>query len=361
MSVGFFSSKWGISIALYSMCSASMLLINKVTISLINAPSFVTVVQLVSCAALVKCMGYFGMVKVDEVVWFKVKPYLIYCCTFALGIYASMRGLRAANVETLIVFRCMTPLIVCFLDSAFLGRETPSQRSILALCLIVLGALGYVQTDSEFAVLGIAAYFWPILYMLVLCFNMVYGKWIVSGVQLELSGTVLYTNAFSILPMVLLGAVAGEWSEKLVSTSGVPPFALMGPLERIALSMTSGAFLALTMSCVVGTGISYAGWFCRQQTSATTFTLVGVMNKIATIAINSLMWDKHANWTGILFLLLCISGGALYQQAPLAKSMMKPDEVDEDEDRKRLVGANGAADVEMFSLENKLEEGSDPR
>ena len=131
----------------------------------------------------------------------------------------------------------------------------------------------------------------------------------------------------------------------------------VGVFDRIASSMTGGAFFALCLSCAVGTGISYAGWFCRQQTSATTFTLVGVMNKVATITVNALMWDNHASMQGFACLLLCIAGGALYQQAPLIKQIMKPDEKGEEEDKQRLMGANASAETEMYSLEKSLEEG----
>ena len=51
--------------------------------------------------------------------------------------------------------------------------------------------------------------------------------------------------------------------------------------------------------------------------SATTFTLIGVMNKCLTILINLCIWDKHAPAGGIASLALCLVGGAMYQQAPM--------------------------------------------
>ena len=40
----------------------------------------------------------------------------------------------------------------------------------------------------------------------------------------------------------------------------------------------------LAASCIMGVGISYSGWRARSVITATTFTLVGVLNKMATIA-----------------------------------------------------------------------------
>jgi GDP-mannose transporter len=53
--------------------------------------------------------------------------------------------------------------------------------------------------------------------------------------------------------------------------------------------------------------------------AATTYTIIGVMNKMGTVLINVLMWDNHASPLGIASLATCLVGGSLYQQAPLRK------------------------------------------
>lgn len=50
--------------------------------------------------------------------------------------------------------------------------------------------------------------------------------------------------------------------------------------------------------------------------SATTFTLVGVVNKFITVLLNVLVWDKHSTPIGILAVCLCLLAGSFYQQAP---------------------------------------------
>lgn len=45
--------------------------------------------------------------------------------------------------------------------------------------------------------------------------------------------------------------------------------------------------------------------------------MVGVVNKMLTVLVNVLIWDQHASAKGIFALLICLGGGALYQQAPL--------------------------------------------
>ena len=75
-------------------------------------------------------------------VWSKVKAYLLYVASFVFGVYCNMQALSHSNVETVIVFRSCTPLAVSLCDYLFLYRELPSSRSLGALLIIAVGALG---------------------------------------------------------------------------------------------------------------------------------------------------------------------------------------------------------------------------
>eukprot|EP00622_Pseudochattonella_farcimen_P007763 FR743828.1.p1 GENE.FR743828.1~~FR743828.1.p1 ORF type:complete len:196 (+),score=4.85 FR743828.1:22-588(+) len=155
------------------------------------------------------------------------------------------------------------------------------------------------------------AYFWPIIYFFIISFEMTYGKKVASGVALNtLSGPVLYTNVLSIVPMIFLATVSNEPSAVLHMASEPQGYPVYGPT-------------LLLLSCIIGTAISYAGWWCRSMVSATTYTLVGVMNKFITIIGNVLVWDQHATPLGIFCLLICILGGTIYRQAPMRETQTK--------------------------------------
>ncbi len=80
----------------------------------------------------------------------------------------------------------------------------------------------------------------------------------------------------------------------------------------------------LAVSSVVGTLIGYTGWSCRSLVSATTFTLVGVINKFLTILLNVFIWDKHASPLGIAALVVCLLGGSCYRQSPMRSNATAP-------------------------------------
>lgn len=50
--------------------------------------------------------------------------------------------------------------------------------------------------------------------------------------------------------------------------------------------------------------------------SATSYTLVGVVNKFLTVLLNVLVWDKHSTPLGLVAVCICLLAGTLYQQAP---------------------------------------------
>jgi len=83
-----------------------------------------------------------------------------------------------------------------------------------------------------------------------------------------------------------------------------------------ALFTPSTIFL-LILGTVIGTAIGYTSWWCRDKVSATSFTLIGVMNKCLTVLLNMLVWDQHAPPLGIASLFICLLGGSIYQQAPM--------------------------------------------
>ena len=128
---------------LFSIASSSLLLINKLCVTHMPVPAFISMVQFACASVTSMVLMATGSVATDRWEWYKIKPYLVYAVMFVCTIYANMRALQHSNVETIIVFRSACPLIVCILDWAFLGRQLPSLRSICALLVVLGGALGY--------------------------------------------------------------------------------------------------------------------------------------------------------------------------------------------------------------------------
>ena len=294
------------SVISYSICSGTLVLINKLTLRQMPYPALVAVLQLLATLAFIGSGRALRYIRVDPVRWKYVKPYLYYVLAFSIGVYCNMRSLAASKVETIIVFRALSPCIVAVLDAMFLGREYPTKRSWFALSLLVVGAWRYAShNDDEFHNQKFYAYLWPFLYLCIISFQMFYGKFLIGSVELRTrSGPVLYTNMLALLPMFLLATFDDEYSRfKSDRAEGKP--------------ITTLAILLLLLGCCAGTGIGYSSWWCRDKISATSFTVTGVINKTLTILLNLSPRDANNPHVGLFSLGLCLVGGYLYSQAPL--------------------------------------------
>jgi len=298
----------GTVVAFYCACSASMLVLNKLAVHHIGAPAFVTIIQFVTTSAGVGLGWLAGALELDPVEWHRLRHFIIYVLAFSGGTWANMKVLQAANVETVIVFRSCAPLCVSILDYIFYGRAMPNRRSCLSLGMIAAGACAYVMIDRQLqAPASFQTYVWVGVWFSLLIFQLTYGKQLVTGLGLSsIWSPVLYTNSLAVGPTALIGAVSGD-------------FAYLADFE-----WTAAAVLWLSLSCVAGIGISWAGFKCQAVITATAYTVVGVLNKLLTVLVNALMWEKHSSPAGICALLFCLLGGTLYQQSPLRKDAYLP-------------------------------------
>lgn len=310
----------GLAILGYSLCSSTLLLANKMVIEYLPLPSVVSFIQIVSSAIAILVYKMLGGT-VDNIEWPKLKAYSLYIVAFVAAIYANMQALSHSNVETVIVFRACSPIAVTIVEYFLMDRAWPSSRSTFSLLVVAIGAVCYCTADSEFALKGISAYYWVIAYFFLITFEMTYGKKLTSSVKMEsIWGPVLYCNLLAALPMFLLGYVNGDYEN-------------IG--EKLAEMPANGAMILL-FSCVAGTLIGYVipvvilirfkllisfpfyvgvvchrytGWLCRSMVSATTYTLVGVVNKFLTVLLNTFVWDKHSSPFGIFAVCVCLLAG----------------------------------------------------
>lgn len=299
------------SIVFYTFCSSIMLVANKLALYFNPMPALVVCTQVAATVAYILILRALGFSEVDDFDWPRVKAFLPYTVSFVLVLYSNGRAIEFSNIETVIVFRAGAPLIVAVLDYTLLGRELPSVRSLLALLGMFVSVVGYALSDSEFLLNGIFAYGWVTLYVLSVVFETTYGKRICQGIKFNAPvwGQVMYCNALGLLPLLGVGYGTGE--VKVVEAKG--------------FDTSSQACIALALSIVVGVGIAWAVWNCRNQVAATTFTLIGVVCKLISVLLNVLIWDKHATPVGITWLVVCLVCSSFYKQSPL-RSIAAPAE-----------------------------------
>ncbi|KAL0843364.1 hypothetical protein Bca101_016609 [Brassica carinata] len=286
----------------YALCSSLLAVINKFAITYFNYPGLLTALQYLTSTVGVYLLGKLGFLHHDAFTWDTAKKFLPAAAVFYLAIFTNTNLLRHANVDTFIVFRSLTPLLVAIADTVFRSQPRPSKLTFLSLLVILAGAVGYVANDSAFT---LTAYSWAVAYLVTITTEMVYIKHMVSSLELNTWGFVLYNNLLSLMIAPIFWFLTGEYTDVFTAVNAKGGGSLFEPV----------AFFAVALSCVFGFLISFFGFAARKAISATAFTVTGVVNKFLTVVINVLIWDKHASPVGLVCLLVTICGGIGYQQS----------------------------------------------
>ncbi|KAJ6802127.1 uncharacterized protein M6B38_193680 [Iris pallida] len=313
----------------YALCSSLLAVINKLAVTVFNYPGLLTALQYLTSAAGVWLLGRLGLLHHDPFTLDTAKRFLPAAAVFYLAIFTNTNLLRHANVDTFIVFRSLTPLLVALADTAFRRQPCPSKLTFFSLVVILAGAAGYVATDSAFT---LTAYSWALAYLVTITAEMVYIKHMITSLGLNTWGFVLYNNLLSLMIAPVFWVLTGEYADVFAAARTGPGF-------------DAGAFVAVALSCVFGLLISFFGFAARKAISATAFTVTGVVNKFLTVAINVLIWDKHATPFGLACLLFTLVGGVMYQQSVTGKAAAPAQQL-EAVALKKNNGGDGGSDAE---------------
>jgi len=239
-----------------------------------------------------------------------VKAFAPVVAAFVGTIFTNIKTLQYSNVETFIVFRSSTPLLISIFDWALLGRQLPSLRSWLSLVVLLCGAVMYVCYDSA---MDIRAYGWVAAWFALFTFDQVYIKYICDTVEMTNWERVFYTNFLSSFAVAAIAIASREHRIFLGAD--------------VYVSSCLATTTAVLLSCAAGISMSFSSFQLRSILSATSFTVVGILCKIGTVVVNCLIWDKHATPMGLVALGICLFAGSVYQQAPLRKKPEEPDAI----------------------------------
>jgi GDP-mannose transporter len=283
---------------LYGACSSTLLIINKLSLWVVPDASFVLLCQFVFSSLTVRVMKILWPdMDIEFLTWEKSKGFIVATLVFYACLLANTKALQSVNVETVIVARSCSPIAVSLLDHFALKRPLPSLKGFVALTSIALGAVIYVVVDEGFQVSG---YAWLMLYFIFIVVEMVFVKFIVETIPMSTWTRVYYNNTLS-LPMAMITLVTVD------------------EMRFLNADWTPSACMVVLLSCVVGVGISYAGFNLRKLVSATSFTVVGVVCKLVTVLINDVIWKQHSNFLGHVGLFICIAAGFWYERVKSEK------------------------------------------
>ncbi|XP_010251415.1 PREDICTED: GDP-mannose transporter GONST3-like [Nelumbo nucifera] len=298
------ASVYGVA-AGYCISASLLSIINKWAVMKFPYPGALTALQYFTSAAGVFLCGRLKLLEHDPLDIWTMWRFLPAAVIFYLSLFTNSELLLHANVDTFIVFRSAVPIFVAIGETLYLHQPWPSIRTWISLATIFGGSVLYVLTDYQFT---LTAYSWALAYLVSMSIDFVYIKHVVMTVSLNTWGLVLYNNleALFLFPLELL---------------------IMGELKKIKHEISDESdwysfevVFPVVLSCLFGLAISFFGFSCRRAISATGFTVLGIVNKLLTVVINLVIWDKHSTTLGTVGLLICMFGGIMYQQSTSTKA-----------------------------------------
>ncbi|XP_057968728.1 GDP-mannose transporter GONST3 [Malania oleifera] len=297
------ASVYGIA-AGYCISASLLSIINKWAVMKFPYPGALTALQYFTSTAGVLICGWLKFIEHDPLEFLTMWRFLPAAVIFYLSLFTNSELLLHANVDTFVVFRSAVPIFVAIGETLYLHQPWPSMKTWLSLATIFGGSVLYVLTDYQFTFM---AYSWALAYLVSMSIDFVYIKHVVMTIGLNTWGLVLYNNleALLLFPLELL---------------------IMGELKRIKHEIADESdwhsfqvVFPVGLSCLFGLAISFFGFSCRRAISATGFTVLGIVNKLLTVVINLVVWDKHSTLLGTVGLLICMFGGVMYQQSTTNK------------------------------------------
>ncbi|XP_071703088.1 GDP-mannose transporter GONST3-like [Rutidosis leptorrhynchoides] len=335
-------SVYGIA-AGYCLSASLLSIINKWAVMKFPYPGALTALQYFTSATGVLLFGSFKLLEHDRLDLITMWRFLPAAVIFYLSLFTNSELLLHANVDTFIVFRSVVPIFVAIGETLYLNQPWPSVKTWLSLGTILGGSVLYVSTDYQFTFM---AYSWALAYLISMSIDFVYIKHVVMTIGLNTWGLVLYNNleALLLFPLELL---------------------IMGELKKIKHEISDETdwysfevILPVGLSCLFGLAISFFGFSCRRAISATGFTVLGIVNKLLTVVINLMIWDKHSTFIGTIGLLICMFGGVLYQRStsnkPKPASNVKEVDAQENQEEEQQKLLQMQSFTESGEHENKV-------
>jgi len=294
-----------LSCVMYSSCSIGMVLANKaISMSLdeeirSKVPSFACVMyQGIVAVVLVEFAKLMNWVEYPAFSWDTAKQWLPVNLIFVSMLSSSFMAMIYLSVPMVTIFKNLGNLITVTGDY-FLFGQTVTWMTIGAVLVMTLGAVMSAANDIEFSATG---YFWMTVNCICTASYTLYMRFASTNIKLPKFGMVFYNNLLSIGLLLPVSIAMGE----------LPT--LMDPNI-----MTPWFILCNTLAGLLGFYLNFASLWCVSSTSATTYAIIGSLNKVPLTVFGAVLFGTQISNEGAMFIGLGILGGLMYAYAKLAE------------------------------------------
>ncbi|KAL6519021.1 GDP-mannose transporter gonst1 [Orobanche hederae] len=290
----------------YCFSSCSMILVNKYVLSSydFNAGISLMLYQNFVSVVIVSTLNFLGIITTEPLTWRLIKAWLPVNIIFVGMLVTSMFSLRYINVAMVTVLKNVTNVITA-VGEMYLFSKRHDNRVWAALFIMIISAISGGITDLSFHAVG---YTWQFIncfltasYSLTLRRVMDTAKQVTKSGDLNEFSMVMLNNTLS-LPLGILLIFLFNEVDYLSQTPllGLPTF-----------------WLVMTFSGFLGLAISFTSMWFLHQTGATTYSLVGSLNKIPLSVAGILVFKVPTSLENSASIFFGLLAGVLFARAKM--------------------------------------------
>jgi GDP-mannose transporter len=235
------------------------------------------------------------IIQYEDFDWGVARRWLPINIFFICMLFTSTLSLKYLTVHMVTIFKNLTNVFIVYGEWAFLGQQVTS-GVILSLLLMVLGSVMGGITDLELNWLG---YGWMAANCLATAGYTLYMRGAAKNFDISEFGMAFYNNALSLPLLATMSILTGE-VDTITSFSG-----WYDPLF----------ILAILFSGSLGFAMSLSSFWLVSVTSATTYAVVGALNKFPLAILAIFLFKSVVTLSGSISILLGIGGGLVYTRA----------------------------------------------
>ncbi|CDP09170.1 unnamed protein product [Coffea canephora] len=291
----------------YCLSSCSMILLNKIVLSSYAFSAGISLMfyQNFISSLVVVVLGLCGAVSVEKLNWKLIKVWIPVNLIFIGMLVSGMYSLKYINIAMVTILKNVTNILTA-IGEFYLFRKRQNHKVWTAMFLMITSAISGGVTDLSFDPTG---YAWQTLnciltasYSLTLRRVMDRAKQLTKSGSLNEVSMVLLNNSLSLPFAVLLILVFNEWDYVINAT-----------VVRMPMF-----WAVATASGLLGLAISFSSMWFLNQTSPTTYSLVGSLNKIPISIAGIIVFRVPVNFPNFFSILFGLFAGIFFARAKMS-------------------------------------------
>ena len=294
------------SCVMYSVVSVCMVISNKMISSTLPSEArahlpqasvilFQCFIAVVMVAAAKQC----NIVEYPSFSFAVAKSWMPLNILFIGMLFSGFMSLVYVSIPMVTITKNLANIITVF-GEWYLFGEPLSYLTLLSVLIMVVGAVLAGANDLEFNLYG---YLW----MAINCFftsgYVLYMRFASTSIKLPKFGMVYYNNLISMALLLPVCIARSEFS------------AFMDPAV-----MTLPFLSANLVAGVLGFYLNFASLWCVSATNATTYAIVGSLNKVPITVLGFFLFSAKMTSEGVVFITMATAGGFLYAYSKLPKA-----------------------------------------